>query len=93
VARAIPSHYIALLDFVRFVLWWMYVKRSPTAGNPFRQVARGAGRFVPWPWHPPMIQAKPTIVELDMDKLEEIRIVPVSVQNLCTASSAGVAER
>lgn len=37
-----------------------------------RKVARGAGRFVTWPWQPPMIQAHPTIVELDMDKLEEI---------------------
>jgi hypothetical protein len=34
--------------------------------------ARGIGRFVAWPWHPHMIQVKPTIVELDMDKLEEI---------------------
>jgi len=63
---------IALLGFVRFVLWWVRVKRSPTAGNHFRKVARGAGRFVTWPWQPPMIQTKPTIVELDMDKLEEI---------------------
>ena len=29
-------------------------------------------RFVIWLWHPFMIQAKPAIVELDMDKLEEI---------------------
>ena len=45
---------------------------SPAAGNHFRKVARGVGRFVTWPWHPHMIQAKPTIIELDMDKLEEI---------------------
>jgi hypothetical protein len=40
--------------------------------NHFRKVARGVGRFVIWPWHPQMIQAKPTIIELEMDKLEEI---------------------
>jgi len=72
VAGAIPSRQTALLGFVRFVLWWVRVKRSPAAGNHFRKVARGIGRFVTWPWHPPMIQAKPAVIELDMDKLEEI---------------------
>jgi len=36
------------------------------------EVARGAGRFVTLPWGLLMVQTKPTIVELDMDKLEEI---------------------
>ena len=36
------------------------------------EVARGIGRFVISPWHPFMIPVKPTIVELEMDKLEEI---------------------
>jgi hypothetical protein len=36
------------------------------------EVARGAGRFVALPWGLLVIQAKPTIVELEMDELEEI---------------------
>ena len=62
----------ALLVFMRFVLWCCCVKRSPATGNFFRKVARGAGRFVAWPWHPHMIQAQPTIIELDMGELEDV---------------------
>jgi transposase len=72
VAAVFQSHQTALLVFVRFVLWWVCVKGSPAAGNHFRKVARGVGRFVTWPWGLLMVQTKPTIVDLDMDKLEEI---------------------
>ena len=57
--HALQSHQTALLVFVRFVLWWVCVKGSPAAGNHFRKVARGVGRFVTWPWGLLMVQTKP----------------------------------
>ena len=43
--------------------------REPCCGEPFPPRLPAFRR---WPWCPLVIQAKPTIVELSMDKLEEI---------------------
>ena len=57
--------------FPLFVLWWRLRETEPLLrGAISAKVARGADRFVAVA--PVMVQAKPTIVELDMDKLEEI---------------------
>ena len=48
------------------------VRRSPATGGHFRKVVRGVGVFVDLPLRPFMVQAKPAIIELDMDKLEQI---------------------
>jgi len=63
---------IDLHVFLRFVLWCFCVKRSPAAGDGFRQGCPRSRSFRQSPWHPLMVQAKPTIIELDMNQLEEI---------------------
>ena len=71
-ARVCRSNQTTLLVFVPFVLWCVCVKRGPTAGSHFRRGCPRYRSFRRSAWHPLMIQAKPTIVELDMDELEEI---------------------